>query len=91
MDNIEASKMATAISSRAARRVEFAFYEISKSGQTIEIFFADRVFARSFGARAAGWYWRYRQADCSPGKPTGPFLVCLDAYRDALRPLTPAI
>ena len=77
--------MATAISSHAARRAECAFYEIDpKTGATIEIFCADRALARSFGSRAAGWYWRLRQPDCSPGVPSGPFLVCLDAYRDAL-------
>jgi hypothetical protein len=31
-----------------------------RTGATIEIFCADRVVAQSFGARAAGWYWRER-------------------------------
>ncbi len=51
------------------------------TGATIEIFCADRVMAQSFGAHAAGWYWRERG---SPNPPSGPFIVCLDAYRDAV-------
>jgi hypothetical protein len=44
MDNVEASIMATAISSHAARRQECAFYEIDpRTGATVEIFYADRA------------------------------------------------
>ena len=53
----------------------------SRSGATIEIFYADGAFAQSFGARGAGFYWRKR--DCSPDVPTGPFIACLNAHRDA--------
>ena len=71
---------------RHARRTVCALYEIDPiSGATIEIFYADRAVAQTFGARGAGWYWRTRQVDCSPDAPSGPFLVCLDAYRDATR------
>jgi hypothetical protein len=59
-------------------------YEIDPvSGAIIEIFYADRAVAQAFGARGAGWYWRTRETDCSPDAPSGPFFVCLDAYRDA--------
>jgi hypothetical protein len=81
MDNVEAI-MATAISSHAARRQECAFYEIDpRTGATVEIFYANGLAAQSFGARGAGFYWRQRG---SANVPSGPFLICLDAYRDAL-------
>jgi hypothetical protein len=60
MSNIEASVMATTVNSRSMRRTGFALYEINpKSGATVEIFYADIALARYFGARGAGWYWRY--------------------------------
>jgi hypothetical protein len=64
------------------QRATCALYEIDPTtGATIEIFCADRVVAQSFGAHAAGWYSRERG---SLDLPSGPFIVCLDAYRDAL-------
>jgi hypothetical protein len=68
---------------KPVQRAGCALYEIDPTtGATIEIFCADRVVAQSFGAQAAGWYWRQRG---SPNlMPSGPFIVCLDAYRDAL-------
>jgi hypothetical protein len=78
--------MTIAISSHRTRRAECALYEIDpRTGATVEIFYADRAVAQSFGGSAAGWYWRYRLTDRSPGAASGPFLVCLDAYRDAGR------
>jgi hypothetical protein len=69
--------------SRTARRAGCTLYEVdTRSGETVEIFYADSVFAQSFGARGAGFYWRKR--GCSSDMPSGPFIVCLDAYRDAL-------
>ena len=66
----------------STQRAGCALYEIDPTtGTTIEIFCADRVVAQSFGAHAAGWYWRQRG---SPNLPSGPFTVCLVAYRDAL-------
>ena len=70
------------VTSPVERTAGCALYEIdSRSGATIEIFYADGAFAQSFGARGAGFYWRKR--DCSPDVPTGPFIVCLNAHRDA--------
>jgi hypothetical protein len=52
------------------------------TGATIEIFFADHVFA---GMKGAGWFhWT-----CKPGlvpdwPPNGPFATSYSAYRDAL-------
>jgi hypothetical protein len=58
-----------------------ALYEIDpRTGTTIEIFYADAFAAQSFGARGAGFYWRERG---SPNVAGGPFVVCLDAYRNA--------
>ena len=77
--NFEAPAMRMPVSTQ---RAGCALYEIDPTtGATIEIFCADRVVAQSFGARAAGWYWRQRG---SPNLPSGPFIVCLDAYRDAV-------
>jgi hypothetical protein len=74
--------MTIAISSRLAQRVGLALYEIDpRTAATIEIFYADRALAESIGARAPGWYWRERG---SPVAPSGPFLVSLDAYQNAL-------
>ena len=71
-----------AISSRSSRGAACSLYEIDpRTGATVEIFWADRALAQSIGTHAAGWYWRERS---SPDAPSGPFLVCLDAYRDAL-------
>jgi hypothetical protein len=76
--------MPAASGSRPARHAGCTLYEVDpRSGQTIEIFYADSAVAQSFGARGAGFYWRKR--GCLPDVTTGPFIVCLDAYRDATR------
>ena len=65
-----------------ARHAGCALYEMDpRSGETIEVFYADSAVAQSFGARGAGFYWRKRGC---PDVPSGPFIVCFDAYRDAL-------
>jgi len=75
--------MPTPTDAHPARRAGCALYEIDpRSGATIEIFYADSAFAQSLGARGAGFYWRERG---SPHVPSGPYIVCLDAYRDATR------
>jgi hypothetical protein len=53
-----------------------------ETGATIEIFYADHVFA---GMTGAGWFWW----TCKPGSvpewpPKGPFGSCYRAYCDAL-------
>jgi hypothetical protein len=51
----------------------------------IEIFYADRVLAKSFGAPAAGWFRWSCLPGCLPdGPPTGPVGTCYAAYRDVL-------
>lgn len=68
--------MPTQAHARPARRAVCTLYEIDpRNGETIEIFYADIPGAQSFGARAR----------CSLDVPSGPFIVCLDAYHDATR------
>ncbi len=74
--------MASSSNLRPTRAAAYALYAIDRvTGVTLEIFYADRARAQSFGVRGAGWLWRERG---SPDVPSGPFLVCLDADRNAL-------
>jgi hypothetical protein len=65
------------------RRVYEPLYDIRPdTGATIEVFYADRVFA---SLRGPGWFWW----TCKPGfmpdwPPFGPFGTSYTAYRDAL-------
>jgi hypothetical protein len=58
-----------------------------ETGDTIEMFYADRVLAGSFG-RSAGWFWWTCRPGCLPHtEPAGPFATTYQAYRDAtMRP-----
>ena len=56
-----------------------------QTGASIEVFYADRVLAESFGARGPGWFWWTCQPGRLPERPrTGPFGTSYLAYRDAL-------
>jgi hypothetical protein len=61
-------------------------YDIdAHTGASIEVFYAGRVLAGSFGTREEGWRWW----SCQPGRlpdqpPSGPFRSSYLAYRDAL-------
>jgi hypothetical protein len=75
------------ITSRTERRAAHEpLYDIHPdTGASIEVFWADRVLAQSFGTRGPGWHWW----TCRPGKlpdclPVGPFPTSYRAYRDAL-------
>ena len=59
-------------------------YDIDpRTGASVEVFFADRMLAQSFGARGAGWFWWTCQPGCLPDEPpTGPFATSYRAYRD---------
>jgi hypothetical protein len=60
-------------------------YDIdANTGATIEVFYADRVLAKSFGIQGTGWCWWSCQRGCLPGQPIGPFGSSYRAYRDAL-------
>jgi hypothetical protein len=54
------------------------------TGATIEIFFADRVLAASFGIGGVGWYFWSSWPGCRPGHPHGPYPTSYRAYGDAL-------
>jgi len=60
-------------------------YDIDpRTGGSIEVFYADRVLAKSFGTRGAGWCWWACQPGCLPdGPPIGPFATSYAAYRNA--------
>ena len=79
--------MARAIvtSQKAPRPPYEPLYDIEPStGATIEVFFADRVLAKSFGTQP-GWFWWACQCGRLPDMPpTGPFGTSYAAYRDAL-------
>jgi hypothetical protein len=71
-----------------AKRAYEPLYEIDPhTGVAIEIFYADRVLAASFGMGGAGWYFWSSWPGCRPGRPTGPFGTSYAAYRGAL-PMT---
>jgi hypothetical protein len=61
-------------------------YEIDpRTGVAIEIFYADRILAVSFGAQGPGWFHWSCQRGCLPEDlPIGPFGSSYRAYRDAL-------
>jgi hypothetical protein len=79
------------VTSDPTRRAAYEpLYEIDPhTGATIEIFFADRLFAESFGARDAGWFWWSCQPRCLPDQPRGPFPTSYTAYRDAMKTRAP--
>ena len=60
-------------------------YDIDpQTGASVEVFYADRTLAMSFGMHGAGWFWWACQPACLPGAVTGPFADNYLAYRDAL-------
>jgi hypothetical protein len=76
--------MARAIISSNQRRTCHEPLYIASSGATIEVFYADRVLATSFGGRA-GWHWWSCLPGCLPHMaPRGPFITNYGALRDAL-------
>jgi hypothetical protein len=58
-------------------------YDIDpRTGDTVEIFYADGALAKSFGTRS-GWFWWSCQRGSLPDRaPTGPFQTSYAAYRD---------
>ncbi len=55
-----------------------------QTGATVEVFYADRVLAKSFGTRP-GWFWWTCRSDFLPHEPpTGPFASSYLAYRNWL-------
>jgi hypothetical protein len=78
--------VARAVISDPKRRTAFEpIYECDPNiGVSLEVFFADHVLAKSFGANS-GWFWWRCKSGCLPDMPpTGPFGSRYTAYRDAL-------
>ena len=76
--------MARAVISDPKRRSAFEpLYDIDpRTGASIEVFYADRALANSFG-RGTGWFWRTCQRGSLPDdRPTGPFATSYAAYRN---------
>jgi hypothetical protein len=59
-------------------------YDIDpRTGASVEVFYADWVLAKSFGARRPGWFWWTCQRGHLPDElPTGPFATSYRAYRN---------
>jgi len=54
-----------------------------QTGASVEVFYADRALATSFGTRGDGWFWWACQPGRLPdGPPTGPFATSYAAYRN---------
>jgi len=76
--------MPRAIISRPWRRAAYEpLYDVNpQTGTIVEVFYADRVLARSFGACDAGWFWWISRCDFPPNDlPIGPFVNSYLAYR----------
>jgi hypothetical protein len=79
--------VARAVISDPMRRAAYEpLYDIDpQTGASVEVFYADRVLASSFGTRP-GWFWWTCQRGFLPdGPPTGPFATSYTAYRDWIR------
>ena len=76
--------MARAVISDPKRHTAYEpLYDLDpQSGASVEIFYADRVLAESFGAPAAGWFFWSCQVGSLPAElPAGPFASSYLAYR----------
>jgi hypothetical protein len=64
------------------RAIHEPLYDVDQ-GASVEIFYADRVLAQSFGASGPGWFWWTYGRGCLPQcMPIGPFANSYIAYRD---------
>jgi|SRR5579862_11602 len=55
-----------------------------KTGDTVEIFYADSVLAKSFGTRPGWHWWSCRRGSLPDGRVRGPFPTSYAAYRNVL-------
>jgi hypothetical protein len=63
--------------------VEEPLYDVDpNSGDSVEVFYADDVLAKSFGTRPGWFWWRCRRGSLPDGLVTGPFPTSYAAYRD---------
>lgn len=57
-------------------------YDVApKSGDTVEIFYADGALAKSFGTRPGWFWWSCRSGSLPDRAPKGPFPTSYAAYR----------
>jgi hypothetical protein len=57
-------------------------YEVdTQTGASVEVFYADRALAISFGIHGPGWYsWSCQRGSLPAGPPNGPFATSYAAY-----------
>jgi hypothetical protein len=77
--------VARSISSATVRRpFHEPLYDVDpRTGDSIEIFYADEVLAKSFGTRAGYFWWRCQPRFLPDCPPKGPFAISYLAYRHA--------
>jgi hypothetical protein len=74
------AKLATSSERRVA---DEPLYDVDpRTGDTVEIFYADDVLATSFGTRPGWHWWSCRRGFLPEGLVTGPFQTSYAAYRD---------
>jgi hypothetical protein len=75
------------ISSHRERRAACEpLYEIDpRTGASIEVFYADQVLAKSFGACEGWFHWSCGAGNMPQCPPVGPFPTSYGAYRHAFR------
>ncbi len=69
------ASVARAVNSDPKRRAAIEpLYDIDlQTGGSLEVFYAERTLANSFG-RGTGWFWWTCQSGSPDGLPTGPFI-----------------
>jgi hypothetical protein len=86
--------VARAVISGPKRRPAYEpLYDVDQqTGASVEVFYADRTLANSFGC-GTGWFWWACQCGFLPnGLPTGPFATSYAAYRNfALGDMQPRV
>jgi hypothetical protein len=81
--------LAKPTTSAPERRYEPLYDIDTRTGATIEVFYADRVLT---GMSGAGWYWWSLAPGVLPEwPPNGPFGTSYRAYRHALAPRPPRV
>jgi hypothetical protein len=66
------------------RAVDEPLYDIDpRTGDAVEIFYADTALAMSFGKRPGWYWWSCRGGFLPDGAVAGPFPTSFAAYRDA--------
>jgi hypothetical protein len=54
------------------------------TGATVEVFYAHRALAESFGAHAGWFWWVWPVGGLPDGRPNGPYATSYGAYREAM-------